>query len=128
MSKQVTTAMDYVPATRLELRWENQGSPNKWKCYYELIMEGKAVEHDIRVAENEDSIIRITMGGCDKDGSAPDQWYGKSKYLATPFRDGSHILTDMKLLHLRGFVRYEDKINEVIAAIHPNFEDEEVTK
>jgi hypothetical protein len=123
MSKQVTTTLDFVPETRLELRWENQGSPNKWKCYYELIMEGKGVGYDIRVNEGEKDIIRISMGGCDRDGSAPDKWYADNKKLDTPFRDGCHILSDMKILHLRGFVRCGDKINEVVAAIHPNFEE-----
>ena len=124
MSKQVTTTMDYVPATRLELRWEELDT-EKWYCHYELIMPAP---YDIRCNEDEDGedgIVRIKMGGTESTGGGgPMRCYDETKEISKPFRDGAHITWDMKKLHLRGFVRHGDKINEIIAAIHPNFEEE----
>ena len=124
MSKQVTTTMDYVPATRLELRWEKVDGAG-WHCYYELIMPAP---YDIRCDDGEggkDGIVRIKMGGTDRSGgSGPMSSYDDRKMIDTPFRDGAHITWDMKSLNIRGFIRHGDTINEIVAAIHPNFEEE----
>ncbi len=123
MSKQVTTTMDYVPATRLELRWEELDA-EKWYCHYELIMPAN---FDIRSKDGEDGedgIVRISMGGTEVSGSSPSTYYDQTKTINTPFRDGAHITWDMKSLNIRGFIRHGDTINEIVAAIHPNFEEE----
>ena len=126
MSKQVTTTLEYTPKTRLEFRWEKLDG-DEWYCHYELIMPAS---FDIRSKEGEDGkdgIVRIEMGGT-KIGSSggPLYFYERTKLINTPFCDGAHMIWDMKSLNLRGFVRYEDKINEIVAAIHPNFEEENI--
>lgn len=90
---------EYLPCPRLQLRWEESGHI----CHYEMVMELQ--EYDIRrewYEKKRSRFLSIPMGRTTTTPAVSPLL--ENGGIKTPYRDGCHILWDMKHLQLPAYV------------------------
>lgn len=109
--KNISKAEKDLPAPRLQLVWEKPDwrSDGMWLCWYQLILG----VGDTDCRNRGDGTYAITLGGTKvgmNSDSPVDSWTEK---LDIPFRDGGHIVWDMKRYGYPGYVIYKGRVEEV---------------